>query len=45
MHKTIGAFDWSENRENGKWWRENKRDFGWDGYLVVVITLIIIVKK
>ena len=45
MYKTIGAFNWSENRENGKRWTGNERDFGWDGCLVGVITLIIIVKK
>ena len=26
MHRTIGAFDWSENMEDKKWKRENMRD-------------------
>ena len=30
-------FGWSENREDGKWKRENKRDFRWKGCLVGVI--------
>ena len=37
QHRTIGAFDWSENMEDKKWKRENMRDFRWEECLVGVI--------